>query len=440
MNPAELLGRSFACACGRTHAAGLEQVLYAERAAERLPALLAPRRRRGAVHLVADARTWEAAGAEAEAALRGAGWRVAPHVLRDPPRGDPVCDDATRAVLDASLGNRPADVLLAVGSGVVNDLVKWIAHERRTPYAVLATAASMNGYASANIAPAVRGVKRILGGTVAFAVAADPAVVGAAPPALTAAGLGDVLAKPVSTLDWHVNHLLFGDYHCALCAGLLRDLEPRYLEHPADLRARRPAAVRALFEGLVYSGLAMTLAGTSFPASGGEHLVSHVLDMKALAEGGAHDLHGRQVGLGVIVSAALYERLAALERPVFRYGEEPTDGVYWGALAPAVEEEHAGKRRAAARAVERLRAPGVWDRVRGRIAECAVPAARLKACLRDAGAAHTVADIGVTARDFAAALRRCHQVRARYTVIDLARAAGVLPGAADELVADWLLR
>jgi glycerol-1-phosphate dehydrogenase [NAD(P)+] len=433
-----LLGSAFDCACGRRHESPTRRVLYGSGVAGRLDGLLAetiPAARR--LVLLADRRTLDACGEACRRALVDAGREVSLLLLADGPRSGPVCDDTTRDELAARL---PAgtDALLAVGSGVVNDLAKWLATDLRLPYAVVATAASMNGYTSSNIAPAVRGVKRVLMGAAPLAVAADPAVIRDAPFDLTAAGLGDVLARPVSATDWRLNHLLFEEYYCPFLAGLIREVEPGYWDAPDRLRARDPAALEALFMGLLYSGLSMTLAGTSFPASGGEHMTSHVLDMLALAHDGAHDLHGRQVGVGVIFAAALYERVLALESPEFRLVTEPTDAAFWGALAPVVEEEHVLKRARAERAVSRLRRPGAWDAIRADLAPMTRPAARLKQCLRDAGAAHRLADIGCTRAAFLEAVRHAHQMRERYTILDLARAVGVLPGAAEDIVDHYL--
>jgi glycerol-1-phosphate dehydrogenase [NAD(P)+] len=438
MKTHDLLGKTVSCTCGRLHAVPVHEIHYGEKALDALPGLFArhaPGRERV---LLADARTWEAQGRAVERVLEHAGLPVSTLILPDPRHGDPACDDVTRALLEARLPPS-AGVLLAVGSGVVNDLAKWIASDRGLPYMVVATAASMNGYTSANIAPAIRGVKRVIDGRAPFAVAAVPAVLAAAPWKLTAAGLGDVIAKPVSMTDWSVNRLLFGEYFCPLCAGLIRELEPVYMDNPEGLLRKEPASLEALFMALLYSGLSMTLAGTSFPASGGEHMVSHVLDMKAMAEGAEHDYHGRQVGLGAIVAAALYERLLSLNRPVFHARTEPTDTAYWGPLADVVEEEHAVKRERAVQAAARLNEPGVWDEVRTIISEQAVSPARIKDCLRRAGAASRLEDIGCTAERFTQAFLRSHQIRARYTVLDLARAAGILPGAAGELVEEWLV-
>ena len=433
-----MLGTTFHCECGREHRVPIREVVYAEDALARLPGAAADLDAGMHVGLVADQRTYAVAGEAARDRLCAEGFDVALHILPDPPAGSPVCDDVTRLAVEEALPER-IRALVAVGSGVVNDLCKWIGTDTGRPYVVMATAASMNGYASANIAPAIRGVKRVLPGVVPPSILATPSVIANAPYELTSAGLGDVLAKPVSITDWKINHLLFDEYYCPLCARLIREFEPAYMEHPERIREHDPAAIEALFQALIYSGIAMTIADTSFPASGGEHLVSHVLDMTAPLDNVAHDYHGRQVGLGAVFASALYDRLAALEDPEFAVRVEETDAGYWKTLAPVVEEEHAGKRQRARRAVERLREPGTWDAARQVMAESAMPAATVKDCLKRAGAAHCIGDIGCSRDRFAAAAVHAHQIRERYTVVDLARAAGILPHALEEIIDEHLV-
>jgi glycerol-1-phosphate dehydrogenase [NAD(P)+] len=110
-----------------------------------------------------DERTRAVAGIDAMAALRSAGWTIRECLIPDGPRrASPVCDDLTKATLQARLP--AADAFVAVGSGVVNDLTKWLAMDVGVPYAVLATAASMNGYSAANVAVTINGVKGLLDG------------------------------------------------------------------------------------------------------------------------------------------------------------------------------------------------------------------------------------------------------------------------------------
>ncbi len=399
------------------------------------------------VTVLFDSRTGAAAAEPCLAAFADAGFAVTELLIPDSANPDsanpdagkgssPVCDDLTKDALLARL--EPTDALLAVGSGVVNDLSKWLAALKEIPYAVFATAASMNGYAAANVAPSIGGVKSLFRARAPRIVAADPRVVAAAPFVLTTAGLGDVIAKPMSTSDWLVNHILFDEPFSEPVAAVIDRVEPSYVGNPAGIANKAPEAIEALFEALVYSGCAMTLIGSSMPASGGEHLISHTLDMTAEHLGIPHDLHGRQVGVATIFAAAIYQRIVALESPRFGQNTVPFEASVWGPLAAAVEPEHAKKQRRMVQASEALAAPGCWDVVRERISGGLREPAAVKACLRDAGAAHRYEDIGCDRERFLMAVRNAGAMRGRFTCIDLAHAVGLLPDCAPDIVDEWL--
>jgi glycerol-1-phosphate dehydrogenase [NAD(P)+] len=431
-----LFGETFSCTCGRTHQVAPRQVFYGDDAPARLAEgcgeLAAGRR----VTVLMDVRTRQAAGSQVALAFARAGWKVNQVVVPDPAPGrSPACDDLTRAALDDRLGE--ADLLCPAGGGVINDLGKWIARDRLLPYVCFATAASMNGYASSNIAPTIGGVKRLVYDRPPALVASGPSVLCAAPYELTASGLGDVLAKSVSTTDWYGNHLLFGEYYCRLSAGLIEDLEPLYLRHPSDLAARRPEAIEALFFALLLTGAAMTMAQTSFPASGGEHLIGHALDMMSLRDGIPHDLHGRQVGLGTILASELYRRVLATESPALPPVPEGIDRSFWGAAGDAVASEYEQKVPRLREARWKLAAPGAWDGLRRSLGAMVRPPEAIRDCLAGASAAWQAEHIGCTRDRLLTALVHAHEIRSRFTILDLARLAGVLPAAAGEIIEAW---
>ncbi len=432
----DIFGATFPCQCGRTHTVPPERVIYRDAVADVLAETLAPHAPGRAACILADDRTHEVAGADAAKALTSAGWQVREVCVPDDHGHAPVCDDRTRDALAGQVW-ADADVLLAVGSGVVNDLTKWLAFEAGKPYAVLATAASMNGYTSANVAPAIDGVKTLVSAAAPVAVLADPAVIAAAPRELTTAGLGDALAKPISSADWRMNHLLFGDYYCPRSVALIGEIEPLYLANPEGVTGGEPGAVRALFEALCLTGAAMTLAESSAPASGGEHLVSHSLDMLASIDGTAHDLHGRQVGVGTTLAAEVYQRVLAIESPRWVAPDGQIDRVLWGPLADVVAGHYANKQPRLRQAYEQLRTGDAWDRLRSDLAGMLRPAGAFAECLRRAGGATQAEHLGIGRERLTTALAHGHEIRSRFTCLDLARLAGVLPGAAGEIVRQW---
>lgn len=402
----------------------------------------------GHVVALADERTLAAAGQVCMSALRERGFTVTLRVLPDTHPGSPsvsmmtaegpVCDDITHDRLLDELGSLRPDLLLGIGSGVISDLSKWVAFDLGVRSAIYATAASMNGYTAANVAPAIAGVKTLIAARSHLAVAADPRVLAEAPMALTSAGLGDVIAKWVSTADWRMNEVLFGEAYLPPIAGILDHVEKTYLSRPEGIKDREPEAIAALFSALVFSGCAMTLQGSSMPASGGEHLISHALDMRAMAEGGGHDLHGRQVGVGTIVAAALYQQIFASAEPELRVPALILDHQGWGSAASAVAQHFKGKCARIEEAVAQLQARGAWDTLREALAPLLPDPTRIQRVLSAAGAAHRVEQLrGVDRERFRWAVLNGSHMRERFTSLDLAWVTGVLPHQLDPLLARY---
>lgn len=435
MKSQEYFGRVWDCACGKTHRIRPIEFLYAEDAVDRLPDIAARAVGKGAhsALVLMDERTAEVAGQAVLATLIGAGWEASMHLVADPAPGrDPICDDITaeRIVPDAE----GKSLLVPVGSGVLSDLAKMLARQTSTEVVTFATAASMNGYTSANIAPTLRGVKSLLHGRSVYAVVSSPEVIAHAPDRMTSAGLGDVLAKSVSSADWWMNHRLFGDYFCPAGVELIAEIEPLYLHHPEALRDREPAALAGLFDALQLTGVAMTMAESSAPASGGEHLISHTLDMLADLHGRPHDLHGRQVGVGTILCAQLYQRILSLESPEWTDPSRETHSELWGPLAADVAARYAEKLSRLDEARRVLSRGDAWDELRRGLSERVRCPETIHDCLRRAGAAVTPADVGVSPEHLALVVQSAREIRARFTVLDVATMAGILPLEARELV------
>jgi glycerol-1-phosphate dehydrogenase [NAD(P)+] len=437
MNPKELLDITFNCECGRSHKVPIRNLIYAEDALVHLPKVLGPFVEGRRIVLIADQRTWDIVGRHAQEALELTGWSVHHIIVPDTSQGSPVCDDITHGWLNDQLPS--TDIALAVGCGVINDLTKWSAFEHDLPYAAIATAATMNGFTAANVAPTLKGVKTIIPAQPPLAVLAIPSVIVKAPFELTAAGLGDTIAKPLSTADWILNHLFHGEYFCRYCSEIINALEPYYLDHPEDIRNHEPTAIEALFNALLYSGIAMTIVGTSAPASGGEHLLSHTLDMMSSIDGVAHDLHGRQVGLGTIFASAIYDRIFPIKKPKCRPLPSDIDSAFWGSLAENVRQQYEKKKPLLQNMCERLTDGKTWRAFLAAAQHQVRSPHQIKNCLKTAGAAHTFVDIGCSRERLRAAILHMHEIRTRPTIIDIAWVLGILPGAADEIIDHWFV-
>jgi glycerol-1-phosphate dehydrogenase [NAD(P)+] len=295
----------------------------------------------------------------------------------------------------------------------------------------------MNGYTSANVAPTLDGVKSLIRAQPPNVVMADPDIIRDAPYEMTTAGLGDVLAKSVSSADWFLNHFLFGDYFCEQAVSLISDIEHLYLDNPENVRARDPDALSTLFNALLLTGAAMTMAETSAPSSGGEHLISHTLDMMAYVQETPHDLHGRQVGVGTVLASELYDRIIKCESPDLLQSSMEIDSGFWGPLQDAVLNQYSQKKDRIERTVKLLSKGDTWDCLREDLQDYIRAPSMVSDTLKKAGAAYTAGDLGYSLDTLLAALLHAHEIRSRFTILDLARLAGILPRAASGIIEQW---
>jgi glycerol-1-phosphate dehydrogenase [NAD(P)+] len=260
--------------------------------------------------VAADEVTWGVAGAQITGALSELGqpWR---RYVVEANEGErwAMCDDGQIARFEEALRAGGYSAGLAVGSGTINDIAKMASHRCGVPMGCVATAPSMNGYTSGIAALLSAGVKTTEPCAPARVVIADVEVMAAAPYRMIASGLGDLLSKPVSNADWALSAMVLGTPHSAQAREVI-ELGSEMLDGVAErLPERDVEAVAGLTGSLMLSGLAMSIAGSSSPASGGEHLISHYLDMTAHTFDLPYDFHGCQVGVGTLTAALLYERL-----------------------------------------------------------------------------------------------------------------------------------
>jgi glycerol-1-phosphate dehydrogenase [NAD(P)+] len=371
--------------------------------------------------VVSDVNTHAAMGARIERALTGR-FLIESLVLPDGVEPD------AETVAQVRAGSVRADALVAVGSGTINDLVKSSAARDGKPYAVFGTAPSMNGYTSQTASITVAGHKKTLPAQAPVGAFFDLEVMAASPRRLIRAGLGDSICRSTAQWDWLLSHLLLGTSYRELPFELLSTDEPALIGHAGALLEGDAEVMRLLVRTLVLSGFGTAIVGSSAPASQGEHLVSHYIDMLGPA-GRAPVFHGEQVGVTTLSLSRLQERM--LERaPVLRpdrTSEAEFVARYGAELGGAMWPDFARKTIGAAR-IEALNArlEAKWGEISARLAKVQLPSARVEAALRAAGAPATPEEIGLDRDFYEAALLHGRDIRDRYTVLDLAAGAGRL--------------
>lgn len=299
-------GMEYSCACGKSHKVDIQAIRVGSGVIQELPGIL---RDLGASHifLVADNYTYEAAGRQVEQLLDQAGLAYHKRVFQTETPLVPN-EYALGSVLAAMTSQD--DMLLAVGSGTLNDVTKYVSARTGMPYVIAATAPSMDGYAS-TVAPTILdGFKTTLPAVYPAAIVADVDILKDAPMPMLTAGFGDIIGKFTSLADWRLSHQLNGEYYCPEVAGVIEAAVETCAANAQALAQREPQAIQAVTEALILSGLAMGMVGVSRPASGAEHQMAHYWEMDALRRGEEHPLHGNAVGVGTVLAASLYEMAA----------------------------------------------------------------------------------------------------------------------------------
>ena len=294
----------FLCACGKRHFGQLSDCIIGEGALEKLPEIL---KKYGCTHpfVLCDCETYEAAGKQVTEILDAADIAYTLHIIR---RTRPAPDE--RIVGEAFMFcPNTADAVIAVGGGVINDTGKIVSAQKHIPDIYVSTAPSMDGFASASSSMEREGLKVSLNSMCPDVVIGDAQVLANAPRHMIVSGIGDMMAKYVSLVEWRIAALLVGEYFCETVADIVSSSLETVRACAADAVSGDREAVCRLTEALVISGLAMNYAGLSRPASGMEHYISHIIDMRALAFGTPAELHGIQAGLGTLLTVRGYEWL-----------------------------------------------------------------------------------------------------------------------------------
>lgn len=340
------------------------------------------------------------------------------------------CDMATIHRLAERV--KGAASVVAVGSGTLNDLCKYVTYLEGRPYCVFATAASMNGYTSSTASVTLEsGLKVSLPAHMPKGVFFDLQVCAAAPTYLSAAGFGDCLCRSVAQVDWWMSHRLLGTRYRHEPYVIEIPDEQVLMEQAAAVADGDLAAIGALVRVLNLAGIGVSFTGTSNHGSMGEHQISHYLDCFA----GAHHpgtLHGEQVGVATLTMARIHEYFLMRELPpeigptvidaedmARRMGAEVAETCLTEIGKKAID----GARAQALNA--RLRE--IWPALRDECLEMFVPVEDLVQRLRAAGGKTTAAELGFPAPVYREAVTHAHEMRNRYGFCDLAAGTGDLP-------------
>ncbi len=296
---ADYLGREFECECGKKHSVDIEKIIIEKGALKKIPEILRNYIAKK-IFMVADRNTYHAAGERVEQLLSDSGFAYKTMLYER--EGDLVPDE--RAIGEFFINiEKDTDIILAVGSGVINDLSKYISARLNIPLIIVATAPSMDGYASDTSALTLDNLKTSVAVKLPKVIIGDLDVLKEAPLEMILAGFGDMIGKYSALKDWKLGKILTGEYYCETVAEMVKLSVQKCIDNINGYKSKDVDAIKNLMEGLVVSGIAMSFVENSRPASGTEHHISHYWETMFLLENKKAVLHGIKVGIAALASS-----------------------------------------------------------------------------------------------------------------------------------------
>lgn len=352
----------------------------------------------------------------------------------------PHCDRTTADNVISDLRKLKPNYLISCGAGTVTDLVKCAAEDLGIRFIAVATAPSMNGYTSSVVALTENGLKKTLPATPAIAMIGDLNILCDAPLPMIRAGLGDLVSKPVCNADWKLTSLLRDEYFFDLPFIMIADLEDLYLPRAKEIAVRSPKIIEALIEAIGYSGISMVLAGSSAPASGGEHLISHSLDMLAgLAGKEPLNFHGTQVGVGTLTSINLYNQFLQTDSSVINWNNalnawKPAEEysaelrVRWGIAAEDVIKAFANKHPSSEETwqTEINRLKSMWTEIQAQLRPFLANTPAVINALKEAECITTYQGLGLNRDEYKSIVMGARFIRNRFCLLDVLDEVGLL--------------
>ena len=296
----ELMGMSFECECGKKHSVEINSVKIGSNIKEF---------KKKKILIVEDIHTYTVAGKRVEETIKNS-FSIKKYIF---PQEHLLPDIYAlgRVLIEIE---EDTELILAVGSGVINDICRYVAYRSHIPYAVVGTAPSMDGYASVVSPLIVDGFKESHKAIYPYGIYADIEIMKDAPMYLLCSGLGDVLGKYIALADWSIAKLLTGEYYCKTIADMVQAAVARCVEAAPKIPDRNEEVIRNIIEALVLSGITIGMAGSSRPASGSEHHIAHGWEIMFHSKNSEEKwVHGNFVGVGTVVMAMLFESLKSID-------------------------------------------------------------------------------------------------------------------------------
>lgn len=305
------------CECGKYHTCDIDYVYIENGAINHLSQIC---NNYNNIIIVADENTFSAAGDKTLCALEN---KIIQNVIFSG-KEILVPNESAIETVTEKLGN--AEIIVGIGSGVIQDLCKYVSFFNNIPYVIVATAPSMDGYASNGAAMITDGMKVTYSAGLPKAIIGDVDVLKNAPIDMIKAGYGDVIGKFSALNDWKLSHLINNEYFCTYIYNLTYEQIKATINLADGILKRKEKSIKALMEALVVIGILMSFAGSSRPASGSEHHLSHFFEITGIINGEEYFPHGIDVAYSTVITSEIREKL--LSQPFKDKIYRPKDADY----------------------------------------------------------------------------------------------------------------
>lgn len=433
-----MTGLNYKCSCGKLHSVEIENIIVGKGVMTELATVIKSYEGKK-VFIIADFHTYEVAGKKVEELLINK-FQVSKCVF-DQEHLIPNESALGRLILEIPEGT---SVIIAVGSGTINDISRFLSYKLGIPYVIVGTAPSMDGYASV-VSPLIAdGVKITYDAVYPLAIVADIDIMKEAPMYMLQAGLGDILGKYTALADWHIANILNGEYFCTEIEKLVLSTLKKCEEAAEGVKSRDDETVESITEALILSGLAIGMVGASRPASGEEHHLSHCFEMIFMNRGETTKwLHGNNVGVGVGIIAYAYKYLKNMDiNEILKngnylhldknrwiqnitevYGKSATNIIRFKQDSINFNEEE--------RKTNMNKILSNWDNIK-KVCDVGVPEAEeIINTLKKAGAIWNPKELGIDKELFRKSFIVAKDIRNRYGILQLLEDIGMLEDAAN---------
>lgn len=367
------------------------------------------------ITVISDPFTHDALGKRVYQALASDGQNVTEYVWQQP-----MCsEDGVNEIRHAT---RNCDVRIAVGSGTVNDTVKYASYLDEREYSVFATS-PMNAYTTGTASVSFDGFKKSISCRSAQGVFFDLSVLAKCPSKLISAAFADVICRTTAQTDWLMSHILFGTDYTETPYTLLAYDEQDMIDNAGNMLSGDLAALGMLTRISAIMGLGTQFTETTHSGSMAEHMISHYIDMFA---GDRHprSSHGEQVGVATITMSQLQNQILRADSPPImrptrldekelqsRFGESLVNNMVSETRKKALDQKKADALNS--------RLDTDWDDIRGRLLAITLPYATLDAAMVKAGCQRTATELNLDPEFYREAVSGARFIRDRFSMLDI---------------------